>query len=132
MKRLRVYAVKAGDPTMSMINCFYPLQFRNPWTGEIEYIVAKYSPCKSQQLQQEHPINVQQQQQRQVTHQSITNTQQVCSLTHLLFANSHQTNICILGLIVSSSTIDKNYEITLFTKIGTKSALFTKIGTKFS
>ena len=34
--------------------------------------------------------------------------------------------------IVSSSTIDKIYEITLFTKIGTKSALFTKIGTKFS
>ena len=27
-------------------------------------------------------------------------------------------------LIVSSSTIDKIYEITLFTKIGTKSALF--------
>ena len=35
-------------------------------------------------------------------------------------------------LMVSSSTIDKIYEITLFTKIGTKSALFTKIGTKFS
>ena len=37
-----------------------------------------------------------------------------------------------IGLIVSSSTIDKIYEITLFTKIGTKSALFTKMGTKFS
>ena len=36
------------------------------------------------------------------------------------------------GIIVSSSTIDKIYEITLFTKIGTKSALFTKMGTKFS
>ena len=34
--------------------------------------------------------------------------------------------------IVSSSTIGKIYEITLFTKIGTKSALFTKMGTKFS
>ena len=30
------------------------------------------------------------------------------------------------SLIVSSSTIDKIYEITLFTKIGTKSTLFTK------
>ena len=36
-------------------------------------------------------------------------------------------------LIVSSSTIDKIYEITLLTKIGMKSALFTKIvDTKFS
>ena len=33
---------------------------------------------------------------------------------------------------VSSSTFDKIYEITLLTKIGTKSALFTIIGTKFS
>ena len=35
-------------------------------------------------------------------------------------------------LIVSSSTNDKIYKITFFTKIGTKSALFTKIGMKFS
>merc|ERR1719295_707987 len=70
-------------------------QFRNPWTGEIEYIVARYSPCKSQQLQQEHPINVQQQQQRQVTHQSITNTQQAvadANLINYLIADFAQTN----------------------------------------
>ena len=32
---------------------------------------------------------------------------------------------------MSSSTIDKMLEITLFTKIGTKFTFFTKIGTKF-
>ena len=37
-----------------------------------------------------------------------------------------------LLVIVSSSTIEKIYEITLFTKIGAKSALFMKIGMKFS
>ena len=35
-------------------------------------------------------------------------------------------------VIVSSSTNDKIFEITLFTEIGTKFTLFTKIGTKFS
>ena len=38
----------------------------------------------------------------------------------------------ILGLIVSSSTIDKMFKITLFTKIGTKFTFFTNIGMKFS
>ena len=45
---------------------------------------------------------------------------------------TNETYQAMLWSSYSSFTIDKMFEITLFTKIGTKSALFTKIGTKFS
>ena len=48
-----------------------------------------------------------------------------------LFAQENSVKLST-DLIVSSSTIDIFYQITLFTKIGTKFTFFTKIATKFT
>ena len=57
-------------------------QFRNPWTGEIEYIVARYTPFKAQQVQQQ----LQQQQQQQ-------QPQQPHQLQQLPILAAHQTSL---------------------------------------
>ena len=60
-------------------------QFRNPWTGEIEYIVARYTPFKAQQVQQQLQQQQQLPQQPQQPHQ----LQQLPTV----LAAAHQTSL---------------------------------------